>query len=76
MQEYKLFSVQGMPVLPILDARTSGFDWYMILEASGIRWTQCYGWKRPPRLISVLEFFGLFFKFCVWFAAQYGVQEH
>ena len=32
MQEHQIFSVQGVPVLPILDARMSGFDWYMSLK--------------------------------------------
>ena len=56
MQEYQIFSVQGASVLPILDVRMSGFDWYMILEASGIRWNQCCGLKRPASMLSVLSF--------------------
>ena len=76
MQECQLFSVQGMPVLPILDARMNGFDWYVILEASGIRWTQCYGLKRPPRLISVLKFLDYFSSFVYGLLRSFLSLEH
>ena len=76
MQEYQIFSVQGASVLPILDVRMSGFDWYMILEASGIRWTQCGGLKRSQKCFSVFEFFRENFNVAMVYSQLLRVSMH
>ena len=47
MQDYEIFSVQFIFVLPILGVVMDDFDWNRFFEASGSQWDENLGLKPP-----------------------------